>query len=108
MSGMFVHTIDVQRATSGAGDDYNQPGMTWATIATVKGLVEPKSSIEVAQLNQAGATVTDHSIFLPSTTDVREADRLLYQGETYQIEGLERRAYGRLRHLKANARKVTA
>jgi len=104
----FVHQLEIQRSTAGAPDDYNHPTQTWATIATVQGLVQPKDSVEVAQLNQAGAVASDHSIYLPATTDVDEADRLIYQGDTYQVDGLERRDYGKLRHIKLNARKVSA
>lgn len=107
MSMMFAHTLVIERATAGAPDDYNQPSETYATIATVRGLVQPKSVEEQARLNEGGVVTSDHSIFLPSTTEVDEADRIVYAGETYQIDGIERRAYGSLAHLKLNARKVT-
>lgn len=103
----FVHELEIQRSTAGAGDDYNQPSETWSTIATAHGLIQPKNVDELNQANQAGAVISDHSIFMPSTTDVREADHLVYQGDAYEIEGIERREYGKLRHLKVNARKVT-
>lgn len=103
----FVHELTLERATAGAVDDYNQPTNTWAAIATVPGLVQPKSVDELNQANQGGPVVGDHSIFLPANTDIEEADRLVWNGERYEIDGLERRQYGKLRHIKVNARKVT-
>lgn len=105
--GRFVHRLELQRSTPGAVDDYNHPTLTWATIATVDGLVQPKNVDELNQANQGGPVTSDHSIFLPANTDIAEADRLVWNGETYEIDGIERRQYGQLRHLKLNATKVT-
>lgn len=104
----FVHSVQVQRSTPGPPDDYNQPTDSWATIATVAGLVEPKNVDELNQANQAGVVISDSSIYLPASTDVQEDDRLVYAGDNYRIDGIERRPYGKLRHLKVNATKVAA
>jgi head-tail adaptor len=103
----LVHTITIQRATAGApADDWNQASQTWATIATTKGLVQPKSVTEQDRLGEGGIVTSDHSIYVGPTTDVDEADRIVYAGQTYQIDGIERRTYGKLQHLKLNATKV--
>lgn len=104
---MFVHTLTIERATAGSVDAYNQPSMTYATSSTVRGLVQPKSSREKEQANQVGATASDYSIYFPNGTNLDEGDRVVYASETYQIDGIERRQYGGLPHIKANARKVT-
>lgn len=105
---MFVHTLTIQRNTpAGAPDEYNQTPSVWADLATVQGLVQPKGAREKAQLNQAGTVSSDYSIHLPLSTDVDEADRIVYAGETYQVEGIERRPYGGLAHIRLNASKVT-
>ena len=105
---LLRHTLVIERATAGAVDDYNQPSQAFAAVATVAGLVQPKNAREQAQANEAGAVVTDHSIYVLLTTDLKEADRIIYAGATYQIEGIERRAYGSVGHLKANVRRVVA
>ena len=102
----FVHELEIQRSTKGARDDYGHAANTWATTSRVHGLVQPKSIDEINQANQAGPVVADHSIYLPATAELDEADRLVYAGATYEIDGIERRDYGRLRHLKVNARRV--
>ena len=104
---MLVHSLVIERATAGAPDDYGQPSSTFSTLATVRGLVQPKSAREKAQANQAGVVVSEFSIYVPAATDLDEADRIVYDGATYQIECIERRAYGGLAHLKADASRVT-
>ena len=104
---MFVHSLVIERATAGALDDYGQPSQTWATSSTVRGLVQPKSSREKAQANQAGAVLSEFSIYVPLATDLHAADRVVYDGATYQIDGIEQRAYGGLAHQKADASRVT-
>lgn len=103
---MLVHSLTIERSTADALDDYGQPAMTFATLATVRGLVQPKSAREKAQANQAGAVLSEFSIYVLLTTDLRSADRIVYDGATYQIDGIERRAYGGLAHQKADASRV--
>jgi len=106
---MLIHRLAIERSTTGAVDDYNQPGQTWAAIATVRGLMQPKSVREVAQLNEAGAVVTDHTAFL-LPTDLREADRIRFDpddGRRYQITGV-RNAAGIGHHLEVDCRLVVA
>jgi hypothetical protein len=69
----LMHTLVIERATSGAEDDYGHPARTYATLATVNGLVQPKSYREVALQSQAGAVVSSHTAFL-RPTDLQEAD----------------------------------
>ena len=83
----LLHTLVIQRASAGAVDEYNQPTQTWANLLEVRGLVQPKSVREVAQLNQAGAVTSTHTIFL-RPTDLQEADRIVANGNTYQVTGV--------------------
>lgn len=102
----LVHTIAIERATPGTVDDYNQPSETWATIATVPALVQPKSGRELAQLNNAGPVRFEYRIFM-RVTDVAEGDHLVRQdpGEVYQI-GFVADAAGIGHHLEIEASRV--
>lgn len=107
---LLVHSLVIERATAGAVDEYNQPTLTWATLTTVPGLVQPKSVREVAQLNEAGAVVSTHTAFL-RPTDITERDRIAIaagsMAGTYQIDGI-RDAAGLGHHLEIDCRKVAA
>lgn len=106
----LVHTLAIERPTPGAVDEYNQPTMTWATLATVPGLVQPKAAREIAQLNEAGAVMSTHTAFL-RPTDITAADRITIatgsMAGTYQIDGI-RDAAGIGHHLEIDCRQVVA
>jgi hypothetical protein len=52
--------LTVKRLTdTGTLDGYYQPVFAESTLATVKGLIQPRTAREVALLNQAGAVVSD-------------------------------------------------
>lgn len=102
----LLHTLVIERATSGAEDDYGQPARTYATLATVAGLVQPKKYQEVALLSQAGAVVSTHTIYM-RPTDLQEADRILYGGARYEVTGV-RDAAGIGHHLEIDCRLVGA
>jgi hypothetical protein len=107
IASRLIRTLVIERASDGAVDEYNQPSRIWATLATVRGLIQPKRAREVAQLNQAGAVVSTHTVFL-APTDVREADRILADdGQRYEIDGV-RDAAGLGHHLELDARTVVA
>ena len=56
----YLHTLVVKRmAASPSVDDYGQPLVTETTVATVKGLVQPRRAREVALASQAGAVIGD-------------------------------------------------
>jgi head-tail adaptor len=105
----LIHELTIQRATqAGPMDDYNHPTSTWAYLTEVPGLIQPKTVEERQQQNEAGSVVSDYNVYLFYEADIREADRIIYGGETFQVQGIEERDYGKLRHKKANATKVRA
>lgn len=88
--GLLIHTLAVERATSGVLDEYGQPSRTYATLATFRGRIEPKSAREVAQLNGAGAVVSDH-VLRTRPRDLRESDRIRFEpadGRRFEITGI--------------------
>lgn len=108
MGVRLIHTVAIQRATAGAVDDYNQPSQTFATIATVKALIQPKSGLELAQANQAGAVRGEYRVFM-YPTDVDEGDYLIRETpvEVYQILFVADAA-GQGHHLQLDCTRVTA
>jgi SPP1 family predicted phage head-tail adaptor len=106
---LLRHALVIERAIAGAEDERGMPAQTWATLATVRGLVQPRNAQELAQLSQAGPVVSDHVIYL-LPTDLREADRIRFDpddGRRYQVDGV-RDAAGMGRHLEADAHMVEA
>ena len=103
---LLVHTLAIERATAGAVDDYNQPAQAWATIATVKALIQPKSGRELAQVNEAGPVSGEYRVFM-LPTDVTEGDHLVRQtpAEVYEI-GFVADAAGIGHHLELDATRV--
>jgi hypothetical protein len=71
-------------------DDYGQPVLGWTAIATIDGLIVPKTSREVALQSQGGAVVNDHTVYV-MPGDVTAADRILRYGTSgpyYQVTGI--------------------
>ena len=87
---LLIHTLAVERATSGALVAYGQPSRTFAALATFRGRLEPKSAREVAALHGAGAVVSDHTL-RTRPRDLREADRIRFDpadGRLFEITGI--------------------
>lgn len=87
---LLIHKLAIERATSGAPDDYGQPSRTYATLATFRGRIEPKSAREVAALSGAGAVVSDH-VLRTRPRDLRESDRIRFDpadGRLFEITGI--------------------
>ena len=109
MTNLLRHRLVIERVTNGAVDDRNMPAQTWATLAEVPGLVQPKSAKELAQLSQGGPVSSDHTIFL-MPTDLRESDRIRFDpddGRRYEVVGV-RDAAGWGHHLEVDATMVEA
>lgn len=102
----LIHTVAIERATDGAVDDYNNPSRTFAAIATVGALIQPKSGRELAQLNDAGRVRGEYRVFMP-ITDVTEGDHLVRQtpAEVYEITFVADAA-GVGHHLELDANRV--
>ncbi len=88
--GLLTHKLAVERAASGAPDEYGQPSRTYATLATFRGRIEPKSTRAVVALSAAGAVVSDHTL-RTRPRDLREADRIRFEpadGRLFEIMGI--------------------
>ena len=106
---LLIHKLAVERATSGALDEYGQPSRTYATLATFRGRIEPKSAREVAALSQGGAVVSDHTL-RTRPRDLRESDRIRFDpadGRLFEITGIRDMA-GARHHLTVDLTLVKA
>lgn len=106
---LLVHELVVERTSSSADDEYGQATSTYATLAEVRGLIQPKSARELAELSQAGPVIATHTVYL-RPTDVRAADRIRFEpddGQRYELTSV-RDAAGMGHHLECDARTVGA
>lgn len=108
-AALLNERVVIERVTPGAEDEWGNPALEWATLATVDGSVQPKSATEVALQSQGGAEITTHVIYL-LPTDITGADRVRLEadaeGPYYQLTGKPRDAAGRGHHLECDAREI--
>lgn len=107
--GLLIHALAIERATSGAEDEYGQPARTYATLATFRGRIEPKSAREVAALSGAGAVISDHTLYA-RPRDLRESDRIRFDpadGQLFEITGIRDPA-GAGHHLTVDLTRIKA
>lgn len=117
----FIHTLAIERpfgvdADMNAEvdvDEYGQPVRVFDTaFAIVRGLIQPKTDREQALVSQAGADVSDHTIYL-LRTDLTTADRLRDTtvggtGGLYEIVGIRDHNFGSLAHLAVDAKRISS
>lgn len=104
IASRLVHHLAIERVTDGTRDEYGVPDQTWALLTLVRGLIQPKTAVEVAQLTQGGAVASTDTIYL-LPTDVTESDRIRFDpddGRRYQVVGV-RDAAGLGHHLELDA-----
>lgn len=109
----FRHTLAVKRMApvlDGGGqpvlDGYLQPTVAPTTVATVIGLIQPRTAREIALQSQAGAVVSDHAIYaLPNAALTSDA-WIECEGVRYDILTISDVA-GAGRFVEVSARKVS-
>jgi len=109
----LVHSLAIVTPTDDVGDDpdeYGQPVPGIPTTILASGLIQPKTAREVALISQAGAQVSDHTVFLPEGTAVQSASYVRFQpddGDRYEVVGIRDFAYGTTNdHLEVDCRRV--
>ena len=108
IASRLTQTLVIQRAVEGAENERGQATLTWPDLATVNGLIQPKSAREVPSANQGGAVVATHTIYL-LPTDLKASDRIRREpddGDRFQLTGV-RDAAGQGHHLECDAFVVT-
>jgi hypothetical protein len=68
----MLHSLAIVRtARDGTPDEWGQPTPgTPTVVATFRGLIQPNSAREIALISQAGAEVSDHTLFCRPWTSV--------------------------------------
>lgn len=112
-TGLLRHEVTVRRrvAVLALGvptyDERGQPITALSDVATVRCRIEPLTAREVALLNQAGAVVADHRVFMVLGTDVTEADQLAGPLGTYEVRRIDDLG-GAGRYLEVQAQLITS
>ena len=82
----YLHTLTVKRnVATGALDDYGQPVTAETTVATVRGLVQPRRAREVALASQAGVVLGEHAGYIDPMPSLTTADWLELDGVRYDV-----------------------
>lgn len=114
----LTHVVDIVRPTdTGSFDDYNQPTVTEAVLASVKASIQPKDAREQQAFSQAGAGISDHTVFL-LPTDIKGSDAIEHDPDDcpltrdlpfsrFEIDGI-RNAAGIGHHLEVDVHAVNA
>ena len=85
----LLHTLTLKRlSATGTLDDYGQPVSTETSFATVKGLIQPRTTAEVALLSQGGAVASTHIGYLRLLAGLTTADWIESGGIRYDITGM--------------------
>jgi hypothetical protein len=99
------HEVEVYRATAGAVDDYNQPALTFASIATIHALIQSRRGDELALTSEGGPVRGRYRVFVEGLPDIQEGDHLVYGAEAYELTFVEN-AGGANHHLEIDAERV--
>jgi hypothetical protein len=76
----------------------------------VPGLIQPKAAREIALISQAGAQLSDHTVFLQPQT-LSNAAYIRYatdDGDRYEIVGIRYFNFGQDPHLEVDCRRIKA
>ena len=80
------HSLTIRRnVPTGAVDDYGQPVTAETTVATVAGLIQPRSAREVALASQAGAVIGTHVGYMRPLVGLTTHDWIEHGGVRYDI-----------------------
>lgn len=109
----LIHKLAIVTPTgTSEPDEYNLPVPGEPDVALVRGLIQPKSAREMADMASAGTELSDHRIFLPLMdepangawiSDNQDTPEL---GRRYHITGVEAFRFGRSPHLEVDARLI--
>jgi SPP1 family predicted phage head-tail adaptor len=85
-AGKLDRKITLQRSTE-TRDEYNEPVKTWATLATRSASYEPLSDGEKFSASETAAEASARFVIRWSSAvaTLNPRDRLLYEGDTWEI-----------------------
>lgn len=104
----YRHSLVVKRlVATGALDDYSQPIMAETTVATVPGLLQPRSAREIAQANQAGAVIGEFVAYMDPLASLTTDCWLELAGVRYDVVTIADAA-GLGHHYEVGLRRVSS
>jgi hypothetical protein len=111
LTDRMIHSLAIVTPTdAGTLDERGQPVEGEPRVEVAQGFVWPKTARELAQANQAGAQIADHSVVFP----YRAVDPAAYirpepdDGVRYEVVGVEQHNYGSTPLVLVHARRVVA
>lgn len=113
-AALLVHPLAIVSPIYQVTDDeYGQPSPDTPGVALVRGMVQPKTAREIALTSQAGAELSDHTIFLlpqriAAGAWIADADDsgVLSGGRRFDVTGVRSIEFGSVPHLEVDARLV--
>jgi hypothetical protein len=101
-------SITVQRAPLVTGS-YGNSSRNWAAATSTDYLVHWSAQSVSEVIGDEARTVTRGKIFGGPDLDLEATDRVLFDGDTYEVDGDVMRSYrqGQLHHIRAFLRRIT-
>ena len=110
----FPHSlILIQNNQSGTSeDDYGQPVYGGTTETPFIGWLQPRTSQEFRQGNEAGVALSTHQLFAPASLPISKSDHVRWNvspddKRRYEVNGDPQDAAGIGHHLEADIRQIT-
>lgn len=82
-SNLLIHIIEIWRNTPVTNDNAGNPKVNYMKLNTVSGRLEELSG--KLFLVDGIQVVSNHILYLPSGTDIKELDHVIYNGQTYKV-----------------------
>ena len=115
ISDRLIHSLAIVTPTDDVGtatDEYGQPIPGEPTVTLVSGLIQPKGQREVREIaltSQAGAMLSDHTVYLARQT-LSNAAYIRYEpddSDRYEITGIRDYNFGTVNdHLEVDCKRV--
>lgn len=110
-AGLLVHPLAIVTPVAASPadvDEYGQPVAGEPDVALVSGMVQPKTAREIALVSQAGAEVSDHTIYLlprplSAAAHIRDEPDA---GRRFEITGIRSFEFGSAPHLEVDVHLV--
>lgn len=80
---LLIHTVEIWRNTPVENDNAGNPKINYTKSSSASGRLEELSG-KIFLVNGV-QVVSNHMLYLSSTTDIQEMDKVKYNGEFYKV-----------------------